>query len=326
MTSRPVVGRYAPSPSGLHHLGNLRSAVLAWVDARAHGGACALRIDDLDQPRLKAGSEEQIREELAWIGLKFAPMPSGPRQPGESAAPAHEACRQVDRTGRYREALTQLIEAGAVYPCSLSGRAFAQALRAPHAGETDRVRLSPAERDEQWRLYAQGDAGAWSWRFASVDEVVSYRDEAYGLQSTQEHGLDDFVVWRRDGLPSYQLATVVDDHDLSVQRVVRGADLIESTLRQVSLLRALGWAEPAYRHLSLVQSKGGERLSKRNQGLAAASLRAQGVGASELLGWIEQTITGRWRGPVASPEALLERVGGLGWPVEPVCVPDALHA
>ena len=213
-----------------------------------------------------------------------------------------------------------------MYPCSLSGRAFAQALRAPHVGEIDRVRLSPAERDEQWRLYAQGDAGAWSWRFASVDEVVSYRDEAYGLQSTQEHGLDDFVVWRRDGLPSYQLATVVDDHDLLVQRVVRGADLIESTLRQVSLLRALGWAEPTYRHLSLVQSKGGERLSKRNQGLAAASLRAQGVASGCSAG--SGTITGRWRGPVASPGRCSARWGA--WAVVEPFVPThckrAAHA
>ena len=326
MTSKPVVGRYAPSPTGLHHLGNLRSAVLAWVDAHVHGGSCALRIDDLDQPRLKAGSEEQIREELAWIGLDFDPMPAGPRQVGESSAPEHEACRQLDRTSRYRVVLDQLIAVRAVYPCSLSGRAFSEALRAPHGDEGDRHRLSPAERDEQWRLYEQGEPTEWSWRFASSDAPVSYQDETYGQQITPEYGLDDFIVWRRDGLPSYQLATVVDDFDLGVQRVVRGADLIESTLRQVSLLRALSWPEPAYRHLSLVCSAQGERLSKRNQGLAAATLRAAGVSAEDLLGWIAQSVTGDDAGPISTPQELLRRIGGLDWPTDPVRLPESMHA
>ena len=137
-----VVGRYAPSPTGLHHLGNLRSAVLAWVDAQMHGGGCALRIDDLDQPRLKEGSEASIREELAWIGLRFDPMPAGPRLAAEGAAPEHPACRQIERTDRYAQVLEQLKASRSVYPCALSGRAFREALRAPHGD----IRRPPVRR------------------------------------------------------------------------------------------------------------------------------------------------------------------------------------
>jgi len=321
-----VVGRYAPSPTGLHHLGNLRSAVLAWVDAQMHGGGCALRIDDLDQPRLKEGSEASIREELAWIGLRFDPMPAGPRLAAEGAAPEHPACRQIERTDRYAQVLEQLKASRSVYPCALSGRAFREALRAPHGEDEDRQRLSQAERAEQWALYEAGERSDWSWRFAAPDGSVSYHDETYEAQSTSAQGLDDFIVWRRDGLPSYQLATIVDDADLGVERVVRGADLIESTLRQVSLLRALSWTEPAYRHISLVCTAQGERLSKRNDGLAAATLRQQGTRAEDLLGWIAQTMLGESVGPIESPEKLLHIIQDCAWPVEPVRLPESMGA
>ena len=103
-----IVGRYAPSPTGAQHLGNLRSAVLAWVDATLHGGRCALRIDDLDQPRVREGSEHLIREELAWLGLRFDPLPPGERLVEEGLGSTHEACRQMHRSARYLAVLEQL--------------------------------------------------------------------------------------------------------------------------------------------------------------------------------------------------------------------------
>ena len=297
---------------------NQLSAVLAWVDAVNHGGSCALRIDDLDEPRLKAGSEAAIREELAWLGLQFDPMPDGPRYPFESDAPAHVACRQKGREARYLEVLEVLRQAGAVYPCPLSGKAFRACLAAPHEGDDARTQLTEAERDAMWTSYRDEPTASVSWRFAAAHEPVVYTDEAFGLQSSPAQGIDDFIVWRRDGVPSYQLATVVDDFDLGVTRVVRGADLIESTLRQVALLRVLGWGEPAYKHLGLVHDQADQRMAKRFGSVGATELRAQGVDAPAILGWVYSSCTGEAWAPIADVHGLAARLKERPWSLAPV--------
>jgi glutamyl-tRNA synthetase len=300
-------------------MGNLRSAVLAWADSRMHGGNCALRIDDLDLPRLVAGSEAMIREELAWIGLRFDPLPKTGRLALEGRAKAHVACRQSERSARYAEVLEALRLAGAIYPCPLSGKQFAGALAAPHADNESRLRLNSGEREDLWRRYTAEPAAEISWRFAASELPVEFTDETYGDQSCGAAGLDDFIVWRRDGLPSYQLACVVDDFDLGVQRVVRGADLIESTFRQLALLRALNWHEPAYKHLSLVENGQGKRLAKRHGATSITALRRGGMSAAQMLGWIAASVCSGPEVPLRDAEELVDRLAGKPWGRQPVC-------
>jgi glutamyl-tRNA synthetase len=308
-----ILGRYAPTPSGVHHLGNLRSAVLTWADAALHGGRCALRIDDLDTPRIVGGAEETIRAELAWLGLPFAPLPLGALVLGEMDAPRHPACRQAGRQTRYAEVRDLLIAAGALYPCHLRAKAFKACLSAPHGFGADRVRLDPSERAAYRARHDADRSESVSWRFAAAGEPMRFDDEDFGAQELGAAGLDDFIVWRHDGQPSYQLATVIDDHDLRVNRVVRGADLIPSTFRQLALMRALGWSEPAYRHLALVSGADGERLAKGLGAPSAVDQRLRGQGPQQLLGWVAQSCIGGALIPIADTAALLERLGSARW-------------
>jgi glutamyl-tRNA synthetase len=316
---KAVCGRYAPSPTGAQHVGNLRSAVLAWVDAHIHGGGCALRIDDLDLPRVVTGSEAAIREELAWIGLRFDPLPKTGRLALEGNAESHAACRQSDRSARYAEVLEALRLAGAIYPCPLSGKEFAGALAAPHAETESRLRLDLGERERLWERYRAEPSGALSWRFAASELPVGFCDETFGEQRSGAAGLDDFIVWRRDGLPSYQLACVVDDFDLGVERVVRGADLIESTFRQLALLRALKWSEPAYKHLSLVESSDGKRLAKRHGAKSIEALRRDGMSPAQMLSWIAASVCPASKEPLQNVEELADRLAGQPWGQQSVC-------
>jgi glutamyl-tRNA synthetase len=292
-----VLGRYAPSPSGAQHLGNVRTAVLAWADAVRRGGRCALRVDDLDAPRIVAGSEAQIREELEWLGLSFDPTPE-----------TTPACRQSLRTERYRSVLEQVIEAGAAYPCSLSSKAYRACQSAPH-GDGRLAPTTDAQRQAWWEAHRKNPSAPVSWRFLKTGIRTQFHDEFQGEQR-QTLG-DEFVLWRSDGVPSYQLATVADDHDLGVNRVVRAADLIESTHRQLQLLDVLGWPAPTYGHVGLVFAADGKRLAKRHGWPGLAALRQQGVRAEQVLGWVLESLGGA-PGAV-TPEAFLMALPPTGW-------------
>jgi glutamyl-tRNA synthetase len=272
-------GRYAPSPTGQLHLGNARTALLAWLDARSRGGAFVMRVEDLDRARVPAGAEAQMLDDLAWLGLDWD---EGPDRGGPFAP-----YRQSERTARYDEAIDRLLAAGRAFPCACSRADVARAAQAPHESDEDGPRYPGTCRglppDEvRARATAQGRAPAI--RFAGGGARVDFTDEVHGAVATDPAGIDDFVLRRADGTAAYQLAVVVDDAAMGITRVVRGDDLLRSTPRQLALHGALGLAAPAFAHVPLVLTPSGERLAKRTRPEAVADLRARGAAAEAVVG------------------------------------------
>ncbi len=264
-------GRFAPSPTGPLHLGNARTALLAWLDARARGGRYLVRIEDLDRPRVRAGAEASILDELRWLGLDWDEGPDA----GGGCGPY----RQSERMDRYRAAMERLRKAGLAYPCFCSRAEVAAAARAPHGPGDDGPRypgtcrdLSAAEQAERARDRAP------AWRFRVPGGAVGFHDGLRGPRSVDVSAeVGDFVVARADGIPSYQLAVVVDDAAMGVTDVVRGDDLLPSTARQILLYRALGREPPRFAHVPLVVGPDGERLAKRHGVLTLGDLRRGGA-------------------------------------------------
>jgi glutamyl-tRNA synthetase len=270
--SEPARGRYAPSPTGRLHLGNARTALLAWLDTRSRGGAFIMRIEDLDRARVPAGGEQDVLADLAWLGLDWD---EGPDRGGPYAP-----YRQSERAARYDEAIDRLLAAGRAFPCACSRADVARAAQAPHEDDGEGPRYPGTCRglppDEiRARAAAQGRAPAI--RFAGDGERINFADEVHGAVPSDAAGVDDFVLRRADGTAAYQLAVVVDDAAMGITRVVRGDDLLSSTPRQLALYRALGFTAPAFAHVPLVLTPSGERLAKRTRPEAVADLRARGV-------------------------------------------------
>ena len=270
-------GRYAPSPTGAMHLGNARTALLAWLAARAAGSAFVLRVEDLDRPRIVAGAEERLLDELRWLGIDWdeGPDVGGPATP----------YRQSQRTAGYDQAITRLLAAGRAYLCACSRADVARAVTAPHASDEEGPRYPGLCRGLDApvvieRAAAQGRQP--SVRFAGRGQSVAFVDGVHGAVAAAE--VDDFVLRRADGVAAYQLAVVVDDAAMGIEQVVRGDDLLSSTPRQIALGQALGLAAPAFAHLPLVLSPGGERLAKRTRPVSLASLRARGVAPEAVVG------------------------------------------
>lgn len=266
------VGRLAPSPTGLLHLGHARTFWIAAERARAANGRLWLRDEDLDPQPSKPEFARAMREDLRWLGITW-----------------DDEMRQSDRLPAYREAMEKLVRGGYVYPCRCSRRDLQQAMQAPHEENEDEPvyggRCRPDERNEQSReLMAETN-----YRFRVNDgEVVRFVDEHAGPQqfvagcdAGAEFG--DFVVWRKDGLPSYQLACVVDDAAMGVTEVVRGRDLLKSTARQMLLQCALELPTPRYFHCDLMRDAAGVRLAKRHDALSVRALREQGLTPAEVI-------------------------------------------
>lgn len=272
MTHSRYVGRLAPSPTGLLHLGHARTFWIAAQRARAANGVLWLRDEDLDTQRSRAHFAEAMREDLHWLGIEWD----------------HEM-RQSDRLSVYREAIERLVREGFVYPCRCSRKDLQQALHAPHENDDEPVysgRCRPAPGPPQPGATLLPDT---NYRFLVRDgELVRFTDLNAGEQSFAagcgpNADFGDFVVWRKDGLPSYQLACVVDDAATGVTEVVRGDDLLLSTARQILLQRALGLATPAYFHCELMRDDAGVRLAKRHDALSLRALRQSGVTPGDLI-------------------------------------------
>ena len=261
-----ITVRFAPSPTGYLQLGNARTALVNWLFARQQGGRFLLRLDDTDQARSDAAYAEAIREDLTWLGLNW-----------------DREFRQSDRHERYQEALRQLEAAGHIYPCyeteqELEAKRKAQAAKR-QAPVYDRAALNLTDADK--RAY-EAEGRRPHWRFKLESGQVTWDDQVRGRQSVQAGSISDPVLIRADGRPLYTLTSVVDDLDGGVSHVIRGEDHVTNTAAQIQLFRALGGEAPAFAHLPLLLDAGGEKLSKRTQGLSLRELRADEVEAMAL--------------------------------------------
>ncbi len=259
-----VVGRFAPSPSGYMHMGNLLAMLLAWLDARAQNGRMIFRLEDLDPTRSKQEYIDALAADLRWLGLDWDEGYPDP------------AYAQSNRTALYEDAFRSLQEKGLVYPCWCTRAERLAAASAPHQGEADADTGCPCARltaSERAMRLASGQRPAWKLR--SPSETVTVKDGHYGV-FTQNLARDagDFILRRRDGVFAYQLAVTVDDMLMGVTRVVRGRDLLSSTPRQIFLIRAMGGTPPSYCHAPLIVSGGG-KLSKRLGSLSTQYLRRE---------------------------------------------------
>jgi len=261
-------GRLAPSPTGLLHLGHARTFWIAAQRAREHDGTFVLRNEDLDPQRSRAEFLQAMIEDLRWLGIHWDEGPDcgGPYGPYS----------QSERREHYLRAWRQLRDGGVIYPCTCSRKDLAQAASAPNDIDDEPIYPGRCRARTDAEQFAQ-PAGV-NWRFRVPDgKQISFVDLHCGPQTfVAGRDFGDFVVWRRDDVPAYQLAVTVDDLAMKITEVVRGADLLKSTARQSLLYRALGGTPPAFYHCDLVTDESGQRLAKRHDALSIRHLRESG--------------------------------------------------
>ena len=257
-------GRFAPSPTGALHRGNLRTALLSWLDARLHGGEWLLRIDDLDTPRNRPGAEASILHDLRWLGLHW----DGPLR------------RQSEARGLYSAVLSAWRRAGLLYPCRCSRRLLAD-ISAPHGG----LAVYPGLCRHAGHGWGWEQGRLPSWRLRLPPGEIGWQ-ERYGAAGVVEgsRAVGDVVLRRADGYIAYHLATAVDELRLGITDVLRGNDLWSSTAPQVAVMALLGATPPRYGHLPLWCDSSGQRLSKRDGAEGIAGYRQQGRDAAAVVG------------------------------------------
>lgn len=286
---RTYRGRLAPSPTGYLHLGHARTFWSAAERARQAGGVLVFRNEDLDPQRSRPAFVRAMYEDLRWLGLEWQEGPDISSKPRGGPFGPYS---QSERREWYVDVWRKLRDAGAIYPCTCSRRDLAQAAQAPHedAGEAaypgtcrDRFAAADWESPTQRRRDAAVTAGGTpalpvSWRFRAPDGApIRFEDALAGPQEyVAGRAFGDFLVWRRDDVPAYQLACVADDAAMRITEVVRGADLLKSTARQLLLYKALGLEPPTWAHAALVTDEQGVRLAKRHDALSLRALREAG--------------------------------------------------
>jgi glutamyl-tRNA synthetase len=268
-------GRLAPSPTGLLHLGHARTFWTAAQRAAQHHGQLILRNEDLDSQRCKPEFVRAMYEDLRWLGIEWT---EGPDRGGPFAPYS-----QSERRPHYLAAWKFLRARGLIYPCTCSRKDVAQSASAPHENDPDddpiypghcRPKAAPGSANPDPPV----DPKSANWRFRIPDnDPVEFTDLHLGPQRfIAGRDFGDFIIWRRDNVPAYQLAAVVDDAAMQITEVVRGADLLKSTARQILLCRALGLPIPAYYHCDLIRDESGVRLAKRHDALSIRHLREKG--------------------------------------------------
>jgi glutamyl-tRNA synthetase len=287
-------GRFAPSPTGDLHLGSAATALVAWLSARVAGGRLVVRVEDIDRPRVVAGSEARQLDDLRWLGLDW--------DEGPDVGGPHAPYRQSERTAAYDDALARLAARDLLYHCDCSRAEIARVASAPHPGDegprypgtcrAHGLAARPFRRPPAVRLRVPAGTTA-------VDDALAGR-------VTQDVAADvgDFVLRRGDGVYAYQLACVVDDLAMGVTEVVRGRDLLDSTPRQALLASLLGSPAPAFAHVPLVVGAEGARLAKRARGVALRDYRDAGIAPGAVVAGLARLLG---LPPAASPRALLER-------------------
>lgn len=268
-------GRLAPSPTGLLHIGHARTFWIAAQRAIENHGTLILRNEDLDPQRSRAGFARAMIDDLHWLGIHWTE--------GPDCGGAFGPYSQSERRAHYLEAWRRLREGGFLYPCHCSRKDLAQLASAPN--DTDDEPVYPGTCRERKDAAGFTQPAGVNWRFRVPDgEPIEFADLNLG-QQRYVGGSDfgDFLIWRRDDVPAYQLAVVVDDAAMRISEVVRGADLLKSTARQLLLMRALGVAAPDYFHCDLVRDAAGVRLAKRHDTLSIRHLRESGVTPQKVL-------------------------------------------
>ncbi len=254
----PELGRFAPTPSGRMHLGNLFSALIAWLSVRSADGEMLLRIEDLDTLRCSAENAEILKDDLRWLGLTW-----DREQPCQSS-----------RTAYYEEILDRLRKKGRVYPCWCTRGDLKNAPNAPHASDGHPIYPGTCRDLPEKEREARMARRAPLWRLRVPEETIEFTDGHYGLyRENLAVECGDFILRRADGVFAYQLAVTADDIDACVTQVVRGQDLLSSTPRQLYLYRLLGATPPRFFHVPLLTAPDGRRLSKRDRDLDMGLLR-----------------------------------------------------
>lgn len=270
-------GRLAPSPTGAQHLGNARTYLIAWLDAKSRDGDIVLRIEDIDAGRLKPGAADLIIDDLRWLGLSWDDGP----------------VFQSERLAIYRDALDQLKARELVYPCACSRADILSAASAPHAGQDGVTYPGTCSHFRVADAATLTEPFAWRARFGHAPAFTDRFAGDFMYDPAKIGG--DFVVWRNDDTPAYQLAVAVDDAAMNVTDVIRGDDLLSSTPKQLWIYEVLGLTPPAWMHVPLVVDAAGKRFAKRDGDVQLKNLRAAGVTAERVLGllawscgWVEE--------------------------------------
>ncbi|MBW3608726.1 MAG: tRNA glutamyl-Q(34) synthetase GluQRS [Actinobacteria bacterium] len=294
-----ATGRYAPSPTGTLHLGNLRTALLAWLFARSQGARFVMRIDDLDRGRVRPGVAEQQLADLAALGLDW----DGP------------VVHQSERLAHYAAAIAQLDAEGALYPCFCTRAEIRQAASAPHGALPEGSYPGTCReltRGERATREASGRPPALRLRAGAA--TVAFTDRLLGRY---EGAVDDLVVRRNDGVPAYNLAVVVDDTAAGVGEVVRGADLVETTPRQLHVAARLGLPAPRYAHVPLALGADGARLAKRHGAVTLADRIAAGESPTDVRSALARSVGLATAGETPTLHELLQRFDPSALPTEP---------
>ena len=304
-----TAGRYAPSPSGRMHLGNLMCCLLAWLSAKSKGGQVLLRIEDLDAVRCPRVYADAIQDDLAWLGLAAdGPTPT---------------VYQSERSGIYQQYYDILLKKGLIYPCFCS-RSQLHAASAPHRSDGQVVYAGTCRGLSDAEVARRSLTRAPAFRVRVPDEEIAFTDGHLGRYAENlARDCGDFYLRRADGVFAYQLAVVVDDALMGVTEVVRGSDLLSSTPRQLWLYRELGLTAPQFYHLPLLLAPDGRRLSKRDGDQSLENLRARYT-PQEIIGKLAY-VCGLQDAPVpASPQEL---VPGFSWdkvPKQDILLPEKL--
>ena len=310
-----VVGRYAPSPSGRMHLGNLCCCLLAWLSAKSKGGSVVLRVEDLDAMRCPRSFADLLEEDLAWLGLSA--------DEGGSKGGPHAPYYQSERSNLYQQYYDKLAAMGLTYPCFCT-RSQLHAASAPHRSDGQVVYQGTCRSLTPEEVAAKSAIRPPAWRVQVPDKVVAFTDGHMGrYEENLAADCGDFIVRRADGGFAYQLAVVVDDALMGVTEVVRGADLLSSTPRQLWLYEILGLKAPEFYHLPLLLAPDGRRLSKRDGDQSLENLRARYT-PEEVVGRLAY-VCGLTDTP--APRAAADLIDGFSWdkvPKNDILLPEGL--
>ena len=311
-----VMGRFAPTPSGRMHLGNLFCSLLAWLAAKREGGRVVLRVEDLDQERTSPLFARQAEEDLKFLGL-FG-------DEGGSLGGPHGPYEQGKRSPYYQELLDRLEALGLVYPCFCS-RAELHAANAPHASDGEVVYAGTCRDLTGEEIAEKSRKRPPALRLRVPEETIAFVDGHYGpVEQNLARDCGDFILRRSDGVFAYQLAVVADDAAMGVTQVVRGRDLLSSAPRQIYLYRLLGFPEPEFAHAPLLLAPDGRRLSKRDRDVSLEALEEKGLTGPEIVGRLAFLAGLLDRPEAAQPQDLLPVFAWDKVPREDVCLPQGL--